>query len=491
AENENACRFRTTIFIRRTGLPVRPTILRFYDGPGDPSCGGAMSRWVFWIVTGWAVSWLGIDAAMGQDSGAARNYPEHTVTVVCPWSPGGGTDRVSRFWAGALEKEFGQPFVVVNRTGGAGAVGHFASAHAKPDGHTIGMITFELSTMHRMRISRLTYEDYECLLQVNADPAAIIVSKDAPWRTIGELLEDVRARPGELRMSGTATGGAWDLARAGLLQAAGVPIDSVVWVPHPGAAPSLLELMGGHLDAVCCSVPEVASQLENEQVRVLAVMANKRMENYPDLPTVKEQGIEWTAVGWRGLALPKGTPPDIVKLLADRCEKIAASNDYREFMQKNGFGITIRTTTDFTNFLREQDAQWKSVVEAAGYDKGLTNNNDPGPHALPWALVIGLVTVGGWEFARGTRSVAEPATEQGSLLRLLAVCLALVGYTVAVTWLGFALSTFGFVAMTTWKLGARPWAALLAAGVILAIVLLLFVVAFQIQLPKGVLGLPF
>ena len=450
-----------------------------------------MSRWVFWLGVCSALMGFAIEGAAGQESTASSTYPERTVTVVCPWSPGGGTDRVSRFWAGALEKEFGKPFVVVNRTGGAGAVGHFASAYAKPDGYTIGMITFELSTMHRMRISRLTFADYECLLQVNADPAAIIVRNDAPWHTLGEWLNDIRSKPGKMRMSGTATGGAWDLARAGLLQAADLPIDSVVWVPHPGAAPSLLELMGGHLDAVCCSVPEVASQLENKQVRVLAVMADQRMADYPELQTAIEQGTDWIAVGWRGLALPKGTPPEIVDLLTDRCATIAASEAYREFMQKNGFGIKIRTKEDFTEFLREQDEQWKSVVLAAGYDKGLTGNNDPGPLALPLVLVIGLVSLGGWELACGTRSLSEPPGSQRSYVKLLPICIALVTYVVGVTWLGFAVSTFAFVTMTTWKLGAKLWSATLAATVILAVVWLLFVVAFQVQLPAGVLGLPF
>ncbi|MCB9938429.1 MAG: tripartite tricarboxylate transporter TctB family protein [Planctomycetaceae bacterium] len=449
-----------------------------------------MSRWVFALVAWSVVSWLAI-RAVGQESTVFSEYPARTVTVVCPWSPGGGTDRVSRFWAGALEKEFGQPFVVVNRTGGAGAVGHFSSAYAKPDGYTIGMITFELSTMHRMRISRLTFEDYECLLQVNADPAAIIVRNDAPWQTLGELLDDIRSQPGKLRMSGTATGGAWDLARAGLLQAADLPIESVVWVPHPGSAPSLLELMGGHLDVVCCSVPEVASQLENNQIRVLAVMAEERMSDYPELLTAKEQGTDWVAVGWRGLALPNGTPREIVDLLAERCAKIAASDDYREFMQKNGFGIAIRTKSDFTNFLREQDEQWKSVVEAAGYDKGLTGNNDPGPHALPWALLVGLVAVGGWELARGTRTEDASPPGERSFAKLTVVCIALIVYVAGVAWLGFAVSTFVFVAVTTWKLGAQFWSALLAASVILAIVWVLFVFAFQVQLPTGVFGLSF
>lgn len=464
-------------------------VLRLANGRGSRETSGArtLSSSATWIL---ALASL-LTASNAGVKAAENEYPERTVTVICPWSPGGGTDRVSRFWAGALEKEFGQPFVVVNRTGGAGAVGHFSSAYAKPDGHTIGMITFELSTMHRMRISRLTFEDYECLLQVNADPAAIIVRNDAPWQTLGELLNEIRSRPGELRMSGTATGGAWDLARAGLLQAADLPIDSVVWVPHPGSAPSLLELMGGHLDAVCCSVPEAASQLENEQVRVLAVMAEERMTDYPDLLTAREQGTDWVAVGWRGLALPKGTPTEIIDLLADRCAKIAASDEYREFMQKNGFGISIRERGDFNEFLREQDEQWKSVVEAAGYDKGLTGNNDPGPHALPWALLIGLVTVGGWELARGSRPEQAAEKRQRSAYKLGLVCIALIVYVVGMTWLGFTVSTFIFVALTTWTLGAKLWSATLAGSLVVMIVWLLFVFAFQVQLPTGVLGLPF
>lgn len=418
--------------------------------------------------------------ALAQDV----DYPRKTVTIVCPWSAGGGTDRVSRFWADALQREFGKPFVVVNRTGGSGAIGHFAGAYAKPDGHTIATITFELSTMHRMRISRLTYEDYECLLQMNADPAALIVKADAPWQSLSDFLAAAKAEPGSLKMSGTATGGAWDLARAGLLQAADVPVESVVWVPHPGAAPSLLELMGGHLDAVCCSVPEVAPQLEGGEVRVLAVMGEERLEEYPDLKTAREQGVDWVAVGWRGLALPKGTPPEIVRLLEERCTKIANSPEYRDFMKRNAFGITIRTTSDFRQFLRDQDEQWKTVVEAAGYNRGLTGNADPGPLALPFALVIGLVIAGGWELFRGgTRSSDEGV--EGAKAKQLGLLFAMLAYVAAIAWLGFALSTFVFVVATTRMLGARWWAACAVAVVVLVVVWVLFTQAFAVQLPGG------
>lgn len=304
----------------------------------------------------------------GVGCGPRGPYPNRSITLICPWAVGGGTDRVSRFWADALQKELGKPVTVVNRTGGSGAVGHSAGAHARPDGYTLTTITFELCTMHRMGIPAApTFDDYACLLQINADPAAIIVRNDAPWKSIGDFLEAIRADQGKLKMSGTATGGAWDLARAGLMQAADIPTDSVIWVPTEGAAPSLHELLGGHIDAVCCSIPEAAQNLEGDTLRALVVMSDERLADFPQVPTAKEAGVDWIAVGWRGLALPKTTPPEIVELLEEKCQAIANSEAYRTFMQKQRFGVKIRGSAEFTEFLRSQDEQWHAVVKAAGY----------------------------------------------------------------------------------------------------------------------------
>ena len=299
-----------------------------------------------------------------------QGYPSRSATIICPWSAGGGTDRVARYWAAALEREFDSPFVVVNRTGGNGSNGHSSGAQARPDGHTLTLITFELCTMHQIGVPAPTFEDFECLLQFNADPAAVIVRNDAPWQTLEEFLADVKAKSdaGEkLKMSGTATAAAWDLARAGMLRAAEMPADSTIWVPTEGSAPSLVELLGGHIDAVCCSVPEAAAQLEAGQLRVLAVMSEERLPDYPEIPTLLEQGIDWVAVGWRGLALPKNTPPEILELLKEKCLAIAESEDFREFMNQNRFGIEVRPTDEFKGFLQQQDEQWGELIKAAGY----------------------------------------------------------------------------------------------------------------------------
>jgi tripartite-type tricarboxylate transporter receptor subunit TctC len=321
---------------------------------------------------------LGVFAALlaGCDSdsssrgdGAAARYPVKPITLICPWAAGGGTDRMSRFMADQLQKELGQPVVVVNRTGGSGAVGHSAGALARPDGYTVTMLTFELSTMHWMGISPLTWESFQPVAQLNADAAAILVRNDAPWRSLGDLLAHIKENPGRLKMSGTATGGAWDLARAGFLLAAGLPVNSVLWVPAQGAAPSLVELLGGHIDAVCCSVPEAASQIQAGQLRVLAVMAPERLPEFPEIKTVKEEGVDWEAVGWRGLAVPKGTPEETVNALSAAVEKIARSDAFNRFMEQSGFAIAFRGPESFAEFLQNQDEQWGQVIQAVGYAK--------------------------------------------------------------------------------------------------------------------------
>ena len=305
--------------------------------------------------------------ASGPSTGTAADFLSKSGSIICPWAPGGGTDRMARFMADQLQKELGKPFVVVNQTGGSGAVGHSAGALAKPDGHTLTMATFELSTMHWMGISDLTWKDYAPVAELNADAAAIMVRSDSPWNSLKDLIGYIEANPGKLTMSGTATGGAWDLARAGFQLEAGIPVDAVRWIPSKGSAPSIVELLGGHIDAVCCSIPEAISQIEAGQLRALVVMSPEKLSGHPDLPTAIDEGVDWSAVGWRGIVAPKGTPPDIVKKISDVCSQIVASAEFEEFMRKNGFATEWKSNEAFAVFLEEQDAQWKDVIEATGY----------------------------------------------------------------------------------------------------------------------------
>jgi tripartite-type tricarboxylate transporter receptor subunit TctC len=300
-------------------------------------------------------------------SAFAVNYPRKPVTIICPWGAGGGTDRLARFLADELSKKLGQPFTVVNRTGGGGAVGHAAGAYAAPDGYTLTLVTLEIATMHWMGLTDLTFEAFDYIAQVNEDPAGVIVKVDAPWKTLQDLLNDIKANPGKYLFSGTAAAGIWDLARIGMLDAAGISPDAVTWVPTTGAAQGLVELLGGHVHVVTCSIAEAVSQIQSGQARALAVMADERHPMFPDVPTLKELGINWSAGTWRGVAVPKGTPSEIRKILEDAIIEIANSESFKNFMQTNGFGIKIRRGQEFYEFIKQQDQAWKRVLELGGY----------------------------------------------------------------------------------------------------------------------------
>lgn len=296
-------------------------------------------------------------------------YPDKSVTIVCPWGAGGGTDRVARFLAAELEKEYGKPFTVVNKTGGGGAVGHGAGAYAKPDGYTLTLVTLEIANMHWMGLTKLTYEDFDYVIQVNQDPSCVIVKADAPWHSITELLVDIAMHSGKYMFSGSSAGSIWDLSRIGLFDKVGVPMDYVKWIPTKGAAPSIVELLGGHVDVITCSAPEAAAQLDSGQLRALAIMADERNPKYPDVPTLKELGIDWSSGTWRGIAVPKGTPEEVINSLYGKLSKITSSEKYKDFMSKNGFGIKIGNSEEFSNFVEEQNTTWKKILKIGGYLK--------------------------------------------------------------------------------------------------------------------------
>ncbi|HWP46219.1 MAG TPA: tripartite tricarboxylate transporter substrate binding protein [Candidatus Limnocylindrales bacterium] len=296
-------------------------------------------------------------------------YPERPITLICPWAAGGGTDRVARMIAVLLEKELGQPVTVVNRTGGGGAVGHTAGATARPDGYTLTMVTSELTMMHWMGLAQVTYKDFKAVALLNIDPAAINVRADAPWKSVQELGEYIKNNPGKLKASGTGKGGIWDLARAGWQKAMGLPVDAVQWVPSTGAATGLQELVAGGVDVVPCSLPEAASLIDAGKVKALAVMAETRNPTFPDVPTLKEQGIDWSIGAWRGIMVPKDTPDEIVAVLEKSLEKIVQDKEFIDFMNKNGFGILFKPAREFGPFLVEQDKTMGQLMKDVGIIK--------------------------------------------------------------------------------------------------------------------------
>ena len=297
-------------------------------------------------------------------------YPERPITLIVPWSAGGGTDATGRMIASLLEKELGQPVNVVNRTGGSGVVGHSAIATAKPDGYTIGVTTVEIGMMHWAGLTELSGEDYTPIALYNYDAAGFQVRADSEWNTVQDAIAAIKENPGQHKASGTGQGGIWHLALAGMLNAGGNSPDAAPWVPSKGAAPGLQELVAGGVDIVTCSIVEAGALIDAGKVKALAIMDSERNAAFPDVPTLKEAiDLDWQMAAWRGLAGPKGMPEEATETLTAAFEKVWNSAEFQEFMNGRGFGLVWKPGAQFSEWMASSDEALGTVMKAVGLAK--------------------------------------------------------------------------------------------------------------------------
>jgi tripartite-type tricarboxylate transporter receptor subunit TctC len=303
-------------------------------------------------------------------SASADTWPTRPITLVVPWGAGGGTDATARILGSLMEKELGQPINVVNRTGGNGVVGHAAIAAAPPDGYTIGLATVEISMLHWQGLTQLSGASYTPIGLVNADPAGIQVRADAPYKTVQDLLADIKAHPGKFKASGTGQGGIWHLALAGLLRDQKIDPQSVHWVPSNGAAPGLQDMVAGGVDIAPCSLPEARSLIDAGKVKSLAIMNDQPATLYPQIPTLKAAiGSDWKMAAWRGIVAPKGLPAAIRDKLAAVVQKVANGKEYKDFMAQRGFGVVYAGPEAFGQFMAKSDADLGATMKAVGIAK--------------------------------------------------------------------------------------------------------------------------
>jgi len=301
---------------------------------------------------------------------AFAQYPQRPVQLIVPWGAGGGTDATARIIATLLEKELKQPFNVVNRTGGSGVVGHDAIAKATPDGYTIGLITVEITMMHHVGLTQLKHTDYTPIGLVNADPAAINVRADSPYKSVKDLLAAIKANPGKMKASGTGQGGIWHLAIAGLLKEQGIDPNALPWVPSNGAAPGMQDMIAGGVDVVPCSIPEARPMIDAGKARALVIMDANPPALYPNVPTLKKElGTNWQIAAWRVIAAPKGIPADAQKTLTTALKKVYDSKDYKDFMASRGFGVIWADPQETAKFMAASDANLGGALKAVGLAK--------------------------------------------------------------------------------------------------------------------------
>jgi len=290
---------------------------------------------------------------------AQSDYPNHPIELVVPYGAGGGTDVLARAYAEAARKHISQPITVINRPGASGAIGWAEVIAAKPDGYKLAVITVELTTLPHMGLAKFTHEDFVPIARMNADPAAITVRADAPWNTYEDFIAATKKANGDLKMGNAGNGSIWHLAAAALEEKAGVKFNHI---PFNGAAPAVLALLGGHIDAVAVSPAEVTVHVSGGKLKTLAVMADQRVKGFESVPTLKERGVDLSIGTWRGLGAPKGTPPDVVALLKNVTAKAMTEPVLKDTMEKQNMGTSWADEAAFRAAMQKDNVYFKQLM---------------------------------------------------------------------------------------------------------------------------------
>ena len=290
-------------------------------------------------------------------------YPNRPVELIVPAGAGGGTDVLARVLSDVARKHFSQPITVVNRPGASGMIGHGEMINAKPDGYKIAVVFAEIVIVPHMGQTKLSYEDFVPIAQLNADAAAVTVKADAPWKTIEEFLADAKKKNGGMTMGNSGPGSIWHLAAAAIEDKQHVKFNHVGF---GGAAPAVLSLLGGHIDAVAVSPGEVATHVQGGKLRTLAVASEKRVKGFESVPTFKERNLDVSIGTWRGLAAPKGTPPEILAMLGEVARKCADEPAFKEGLDRLSMGWSYAPAETFRANMKRDNDYFKDLVGKLG-----------------------------------------------------------------------------------------------------------------------------
>lgn len=289
--------------------------------------------------------------AMTATAGFAADYPDRPVTIIVPWGAGGGTDTIIRIFAVGFEEAMGQPINVVNRDGGSGVVGHAAIAQARPDGYTLGACTPEITYFETMGLADITPENYTLVSRLALIPAGITVANDSPYEDVGQIIEAFKSEPtGSFTSSGSGIGGTWHMATAGLMKSIGEPVDKIRFIPSKGGAPALQDMVSGGLNLFTGSPVEAKALAEAEEVRILGIMSDERSPAFPDVPTLKESGVDFSISNWFSLCAPAGLPEDVTAKIAAAAEEAHATATVQDALAQRGITPYFDGPEEFQSF---------------------------------------------------------------------------------------------------------------------------------------------
>jgi len=307
-------------------------------------------------------------AIAGSPAGAQEPYPTRPITMVVAFPPGGVADNTARPVAAVLERVLKQPVTVLNKAGAAGAVGYQAAATSKPDGYTLLMALVSVSVLPEVdklfgRPQNYTREQLTGIARINADPSMLVVRADAPWKTLKDLVEDAKKRPGEIVFTSSGLYGAAHIPMEMFIKAAGIKMRHL---PTTGGGPMMNAMLGGHAQLVMTPVSLAAAHVKAGKLRLLAHSGTAPVAAYPEVPTFKSQGYDVEYTAWAGLVAPKDTPPHVIKILRDATRQAVKEPEVIASHAKLETPIAYMDADEFNAWWAKDAAKLAEVVKQIG-----------------------------------------------------------------------------------------------------------------------------
>ena len=297
----------------------------------------------------------------------AQSYPNKPIRLISPYAPGGGSDTLARTIGPKLTESWGQPVIIENRPGAAGSLGAEAAAKATADGYTVLVTPSAVLAINPHIYPKLRYDpirDFAPITIATNSPYMLVVHPSIPAKTVKELIAHARAKPGELNYSSSGNGSSTHLAGVLFGQLAGVQL---LHVPYKGAAPAIVDLLGGQIHMRFSSVVPVLPHVRSGKLRSLGISSAKRYAPLPDMPTISEGGLPGFVVdSWYGILAPAGTPRTIVTRLNTEIVRHLRSDEMKARMAADGAEVIASTPEELAKALREELARWAKPVKDSG-----------------------------------------------------------------------------------------------------------------------------
>jgi tripartite-type tricarboxylate transporter receptor subunit TctC len=300
-------------------------------------------------------------------SPSRAEYPDRTIQIVVPYTPGGTVDLLARALAPRLTAAWGQPVVILNRPGAGGSVGAEVAAKSPADGYTLFISTNSPLTTNLALYPSLGYEplrDFEPIIVAGENSIVLAANPKLPVKTLKDLIELITRKPGELNAATSGNGSTAHLSLASFNKQAGV---SITHVPYRGGVPSLTAAIAGEVHLVFSDIVPALPQINDNRLAALGMTGLRRARIAPDIPTFDESGLPgFSITAWVGVVAPKGTPPEIIQKLNLEIGRALKDPDFARQLSTMGLDPLGSTPDEFAALLRKEIPRWKQIARDAG-----------------------------------------------------------------------------------------------------------------------------